>query len=348
MTLNTDIRNGPFLGLSLAVLVATSAYAQTVSASRAPEPDNTGIAANAEQRVREELRGMMLDMVSTGTFAGVAPENVNLQIDEPAQQVDNLGLLVDSSSARADANAGLRVLATTPGGAAERMGLRAGDVLVAVNGNSLASSDVGADGSNRGSAAEGLRRELAGLANGDTLHFSVHRSGSALEVSGPVARTFLPAMRLRIGNGTTVASATSGAAGVGMTVNAVDAASISGCGRISVFDVAPRNQQLHEAKLIFIDGVTPGPSGAKSYRVSAGRHTLTVSERIENRYLSINSAQRNAALNRYKTIDVDVAPDTTYFLAAHFNQDKALEFAHNEYWDPKIWREVHESCGAWH
>lgn len=344
MTLNTDIRNGPFLGLSLAVLVATSAYAQPVSASRAQEPDSTSIAANAEQRVRDELRGMMLDMVSSGTFTGVAPENVNLQIDEPAQQVDNLGLLVDSS-ARASANTGLRVLATTPGGAADRMGLRAGDVLTAVNGKPLVSA--GDAGTNRGPTAEMLRRDLAELTNGETLHFSLQRGGSALEVSGPVARTYLPAMHLRIGNGTTVASAAVGAAGVGLSAGTV-AAATSGCGRISVFDVAPRDQQLHEAKLIFIDGVTPGPSGAKSYWVSAGPHTLTVSERIESRYLSINSAQRNAALNRYKTIDVDVAPDTTYFLAAHFNQDKALQFAHNEYWDPKIWREVHESCGNWH
>ena len=45
-------------------------------------------------------------------------------------------------------------------------------------------------------------------------------------------------------------------------------AAASTCGRISVFDVAPRNQDLYRARLINLDGQSPGPSGSRSFRVA--------------------------------------------------------------------------------
>jgi hypothetical protein len=119
-----------------------------------------------------------------------------------------------------------------------------------------------------------------------------------------------------------------------------------GCGRISDFDVAPRQDHLHAAKIISIDGVAPGPTGSRSYRVDAGRHVVKVAEQIENRYLSFNDRARNSGLatDRYKTLDVDVAPDTTTLIAARLNEDKRDESRNGAYWDPIAWKQSTESC----
>src|SRR6185312_13553146 len=112
-----------------------------------------------------------------------------------------------------------------------------------------------------------------------------------------------PPMRLTIGQGVAMAAAQD-------VPRRAAAGNDDGCGRISDFDVAPRQQHLHAAKIISIDGVSPGPSGARSYRVGAGPHTLKVSEQIESRYLSFNDRQRNGGTSsdHYKMLQVDVAP----------------------------------------
>ncbi len=348
-SVGANLRRSPLIGLSIAVLVATSAMAQPVNATRMPDSALSVVPDATRVRMGEELRGMLLDMAASGAFADVAPQDLRFQIDEPAQKVDNLGLLVDSSTNDSD---GLHVIATTPGGAADRMGIRAGDRLVAVSGQSLLTAGASAASARR--SAELLRQHIAGLDESVPVNFSLRRDGTTLALSGPVTRTWLPALHLRVGDGVAVASAAAVGTAMAQTSAVSAAASTAaastaeGCGRISIFDVAPRNQQLHAATLIAIDGVTPGPTGSPSYQVSAGPHKLTVGERIESRYLSINDAERNAPINRYKTLNITVKPDTTYYLASHFNQDKALEFANNGYWDPVIWRETPEQCGAYH
>ena len=218
-----------------------------------------------------------------------------------------------------------------PGGGAERMGLRAGDVLVAMSGMSLAGDS--------GAAAASLRRTVDGLPNGSAIAFQISRDGHTQTVSGPLASVYVPAMRLHVGDGMQVASNADGA-------TAMTAERASGCGRISDFDAAPRQQQLHSAKIISIDGVTPGPTGATSYRVAAGSHVLTVANRIESRYLPFNDRARNSgvASAHYKKLTIDVAPDTTTLIAARLNEDKRNESQNDAYWDPVAWKQVAEAC----
>ena len=289
--------------------------------------------ANVQQRLRDELRAVMAGLIENGAFGDQSSEQIALAVDTPAQRVSDLGLLVDSAQHDRD---GVHVLGVTPGGRAEHFGLRAGDVLVALNGNALA---------NHADAAASLRRSIDSLPDGSTLAFEVQRDGRAQRVSGLVSSTYVPAMRLMVGEGivprgTQIASNANVATGTRVGVDA------HGCGRLSDFDVAPRQQQLHAATIISIDGVTPGPSGSKSYRVAAGTHTLKVAERIENRYLSFSDRLRNAGLQseRYKTLAVDVAPDTTTLIAARLNEDKRNESAHGAYWDPVAWKQTAEAC----
>ena len=117
------------------------------------------------------------------------------------------------------------------------------------------------------------------------------------------------------------------------------------CGRISDFDVAPRQQQLHGARVLSIDGKAAGPTTSHVFRVTAGTHTLEVGERIDARYLPFNDRQRQAGTKTgTKTLQVDVPPNTTLLVAARLNADKVREWQHAAYWDPVVWKSASERC----
>ena len=333
------------LALAAAGLVAAVGSVQAAgeeqaltSVSAAAVHSSAGAGFTVEQRLREELSVVMMDLIQSGAFGSTAPQQIALDVEAPPQKVSNLGLLVDSKGGSGD---GLHVLAVTPGGNAERMGLRAGDMLVALNGASLASAD----------GASTLRQTVDALPDGGRLDFNVRRDGKSEKLGGTAASMYLPAMHLSVGAGTALASnagnagANAAAGGQGSSTYGGGNDAAEGCGRISVFDVAPRQQQLHAATLITIDGITPGPFGAKAYTVKPGRHLLKVGERIESRYISFSEVQRNSPmLGGYKTLEVNVAPNTTYFIAARLNDAERANPAHGAYWDPVMWKEVPEDC----
>lgn len=280
--------------------------------------------AQVEQRLRGELDAIMTELIQSGAFDGGG----SLEVGTPARRVADLGLLVDS--AHAD-ESGLRVLAVTPGGGAERIGLRAGDTLLALNGTSLARADGGAT----------LRRSVDALPDGSPLAFYVRREGTTQTLSGPMRSIELPPMRLTVGSGTQLAAAAPAARADGRRDDALD-----GCGRISDFDTAPRQQDLHAAKIISIDGTTPGPAGAKSYRVAPGPHVVKVAEDIESRYLGFSDRARASGLatQRYKTLTIEVVPDTTTLVAARLVPEQRDNPSGGAYWEPVAWKQVAEGC----
>ena len=283
--------------------------------------------ARVEQRVSAELSAVMTELIETGAFGDQPSERIALAIDTPARRVSDLGLLVDSRRNDGD---GLHVLAVTPNGNAERIGLRAGDVVLALNGTALTGTD----------SAARLRQQVDGLPDGSALAFQVSRDGSSHTLNGSLSSVYLPAMRLTVGGATQVAATASPASGDAA------ASAATGCGRISDFDVAPRQQQLHAARIIAIDGVLPGPSGSHSFRVTPGTHLVKVAEDIDSRYLSFSDRARNAGLSgdRYKTLEVEVAPDTTTFIAARLNVEQRTEPRNGAYWDPVAWKQAAETC----
>jgi hypothetical protein len=325
------------LGLVATVGSAQAAGEETAltGVSAAAVHSSAGAGLSVEQRLREELSVVMMDLIQSGAFGATSPQQIALDVDAPPQKVSNLGLLVDSKGGAGD---GLHVLAVTPGGNAERMGLHAGDVLLALNGASLSSTD----------GATTLRRTVDALPDGGRLDFNVRRDGHSENVGGTSASMYLPAMHLSVGSGTALASNAGDAGARGSAPGSYGngpADTSQGCGRINDFDVAPRGQGLHKATIIAIDNHAPGPHGSQSYQVSAGPHTLKIGENIEERYFSFNSRQRNAQVGGgYKTIEVNVAPDTTYLVAARLNEDKRDNPANGAYWDPVVWKEVAETC----
>ena len=347
MAMNISLRRCT-LATTIAILAGTAGFAnaageeQAVSGvSAAAVHTSAGAGLTVEQRLREELSVVMMDLIQSGAFGNTAPQQIAMDIDSPPQKVSNLGLLVDSKGGAGD---GLHVLAVTPGGNAERMGLRAGDVLLSLNGTPLAAA---------GGAAT-LRNTVDELPDGSRLDFSLRRDGRTQNMGGASASMYLPAMHLSIGSGAALASnaetgganaAAGGAAAAQGSYGSASADASSGCGRISDFDVAPSGQRLHKATIITIDNHTPGPFGAKAYQVPAGTHALKIGENIPSRYLSFNSRQRNSQVGGgYKTLTVDVAPNTTYFVAARLNEDQRDNPAYGAYWDPVMWQQVPEDC----
>lgn len=325
----------PLLACALTALCATFGFARAESS--APQVGGMssvlahgGAAATipVEERVRTQLRAAIAELIANGAFGSQSPHEISFDVDVPGQQVSDLGVLVDSAR---DSGHGLHVLGITPGSAAERMGLRAGDVLLSANGTTL--------GGHGATAAASLRRSVDSLPSGSTLAFEVDRGGRSQTVSGALTSVYVPAMRLHVGDAVQLASNGSAAAATG-------AEAPSGCGRISDFDVAPRQQQLHAAKIIAIDGQAPGPSGATSFRVSAGSHVVTVYNLIESRYLPFSDIQRNSGMSgsHYKKLTVDVAPDTTTLIAARLNSDKRNDWQNDAYWDPVAWKQSAERC----
>lgn len=234
-----------------------------------------------------------------------------------------IGLLVDSASAQR-AQAGLLVLGATPGSLADRLGLRPGDLITRVNGIPLA--NLGADTNGHALAASAFRSSVAELPTAAPLRLSVLRDGVTVAMNAPLH---------------------DGAAPVPMAAapEAPATAATEGCGRISTFDVAPRNKHQYRAIIVLLDGQTPGPSGAKSFRVNAGTHTLLVAEDIPTREMGVGFfASLRTRRDNSKQIAVTVKPNTTSMLAAQLHPDKAADFAQAAYWDPVVWREIPERC----
>ena len=313
----------------LAMLIAATLPA--AASAQSPE---------VEQRVREEVQLVLVRMIESGAFAGTASDQIAFTLDEPAQRVTNLGLLVDSASAER-AKDGLRVLGVTPRSTAQRMGVRTGDIVTAVNGVSLV--DLGADPNGHAQAARTLRSSVDALPDGTRLEFALVRDGKPLSLDAPLASVALPPIHLKVGRDELVADAGGGAVRSARTPRDDAAGSTaSGCGYLNVFDVAPRQDKLYGMRLLSVDGRLPGPSGSTQYKVAAGTHVLNIAELIDPKQLSFNSRQRERFAN--KTLTVDIAPNMTNYLDANFNPDARSGWTDGTYWEPVVWREAPQDC----
>lgn len=237
-----------------------------------------------------------------------------------------LGLVVDSTSA-VHARDGLRVLGATPGSVADQLGLRPGDLLVDVNGTSL--RDLGADAQGRALAAKTFAVRVAELPASVPLRLSVVRDGLTLAMNAPLHANLA------------IAAASEATTAAGNDDSA--AADAGGCGRLSTFDVAPRSKHQYHARIVLLDGSTPGPTGQQNYRVKSGVHALLVAEDIPTLEMGVGEI---ASLRRHtqKKLTVTVQANTTYMVGAQLHLDKVSELNSGGYWDPVVWREISETC----
>jgi hypothetical protein len=285
--------------------------------------------ADPERVLREELRGVLTRLVDTGAVDGSAPDRIALTLALPAERVVDLGLVLD----RRDAGEGLVVLGVRPGGLGAELGIASGDRLLAVDGRALGRGET---------AVADLRRALDAAGDGSRLRVTLLRGERRVELEGGVRARYLPPIRIELGEGALLAStAPLGAAVLGSA--GATAAAESGCGRISVFHVAPRSQQLYAAKILELDGRIPGPATQDTFRVAAGTHQLVVAEQIDDQDLpSTFSRQRMRARFSNKPLAVEVEPNRTVLIAARLLDTRASDAS--RYWEPVAWKVIDEPC----
>lgn len=240
-----------------------------------------------------------------------------LTISRPAQVRYELGAVVD---VRKPDPRGLEVLAITPDGAAARMGLKTGDRLVAINDRRL-------DGQ---AAPAPLLLDAVREGHG-AVRLLAARGKSRLQLTGQADTTAIPAYQLTVG----------------------DAASrhASGCGYVSYSAMPPASEGLFESFITRIDGRST-PARINLLRVPAGRHVLTVQELIPEHRLSASQnlqrrlMQRQSMARAYKTLVVDIKPDTDYRVATRLHKDKLDRgsIRANEYWEPVVWEQRAIRC----
>lgn len=221
-----------------------------------------------------------------------------------------LGAVMDVRQANRN---GIAILAITPGGAAERMGLQVGDHVLAINGRRL-------DGTAKPSSAlEGALRESSG-----ELEVEASRNGKPLALAGPADAVTAP----------------------------LSSASTS-CGYVSTqAGVVPRKLHIFRADITQIDGRSTPLQPTYRHRASAGKHVLVVRELIESNYLNsaqlnqIAKMKKFAFARAYKSFVIDVKPGMSYRVGARLLKDKldTQSIRDNAYWEPVVWEEVAETC----
>ena len=230
-------------------------------------------------------------------------------IAQPPRVVWELGAVIGLPSGESAP----RVMAVTPGAAAERMGLRAGDRLLAVNDQPL---PAGAPG------AAQLRAELdRGQGH---VAFEVQRDNQRVPVEGALDRLEVPGYTLEI---------------------AANAA--SGCGRVHTGLKPPVSEDLYPVVLHEIDGRLPGALNDQVFRLSVGRHVLKLSEAIDGkRFTMLQNVRRGQLMRqeRFKYLTLDVEANTTYRLGVKFFDDKREPIKDQAYWQPVVWKQFDDSC----
>ncbi len=268
---------------------------------------------------RTLLAGTLLGawlLVAPHANAGQAVESAvagALQAGTPSAQAHyELGAVVDVRQASAN---GVTILAVTPGGAADRLGLRAGDRLRAINGRRL-------DNTPKPSS---------------TLESALQEGNGALRVEA-------------VRNGKTLAL--SGRADAAAT--SASQAGARSCGYLSTLaGVAPRSKGIFQAEITQIDGnSTPLQQPTNRHRVKAGKHVLVVREFIDPARLSsaqlqqISKMKKFALARAYKSLVIDVEPGMSYRVGARLLKDKldTQSIRDNAYWEPLVWEKVPEAC----
>lgn len=109
----------------------------------------------------------------------------------------------------------------------------------------------------------------------------------------------------------------------------------SGCGVVSTSMLPPQTQDLFP---VAIEAINDKPVLRKTiHTLVPGQYTIKLYEQIVDPRFSGKLADRRA-----KFLQLTVARDTRYHLAAHFDPDK--RYSRDQYWSPEIWKVTEQAC----
>jgi membrane-associated protease RseP (regulator of RpoE activity) len=264
------------------------------------------VAVEPDPRVAAEIESALIRLHELGAFDSAG--GALLELERPARTRYELGAVVDITPQQG----GLPVLAITPGGAAEQLGLQVGDRLLQVNGYALASA---AD------AASGFMAAVESA--GGQLALRVARGDRVLQMNGQAQPTDVPGYRLQV------------------------TAPAGGCGRIDMSLRPPVSQGLFPVVLHEVGGALPGPLDSHTFRLRPGRNTLKLSEAIDSQQFTFHQNRKRERLfrhERFKTLEIDVEPNAVYRIGARLIRENIEDIPGGTYWEPVIWAVASIPC----
>lgn len=157
----------------LAALLGALPFALGAALARANDP-----------RIEQEIEETLLRLLDMGALEASAPGRP-IVIEREARMRYELGAIV--ARPRGEGGGGLEVLALTPRGQAERMGLHVGDRILEINGEDLSRS-----------ADPGKAMARALLRSRGNMHVELLRGTRRMRIEGSAEAIEVPGFRLRI------------------------------------------------------------------------------------------------------------------------------------------------------
>lgn len=274
------------------------------------------VSASAQQADTAQLqRDVESALLALGDRDALGTSDAPVKVTSPAQVRYELGAVIVPRADGAPA-----VMAVTPGSAAERLRLKAGDRLVSVNGRRLA-----------GLADPVATLQAATAANGGALRVESIRAGKTTTSSGSADVVAIPAYQLVVG--------------------AVPTGRCDGYATDSV-GAPPASHSVYRAEITRIDGRSTPLTPVNRHRLAPGRHVLTVRELVDRTWLGrspillIHRMQRREGADAYKPLVIDVRPGITYRIGARLLRDRLDpdSIRANAYWEPVVWAEIPGDC----
>jgi len=249
--------------------------------------------------------------------AGKDMSEFYFSLDFPPQQVTSIGLVLDVDGAAK----GYKVLSVTPGSTADKLAIKSGDQVLAIN-------DIEINEENHQKAIQQLNQMVAG----QDLKLSYRSGGNLKDISIKITGQYMPSIKLEIG------SQSSGNSTIESTEKLTEDNS-QACGKVTYFFQPPINQDLYPVSINKIDD-DHRKRNWHSYRLPIGKHTIYLLEYINDPGFPV----RRVGRQRAKPIEIDIKANTTYYLGAKFNRRYRLSASKGKHWDPVVWKTVEREC----
>lgn len=133
----------------------------------------------------------------------------------------------------------------------------------------------------------------------------------------------------------------------GLTLPFAIQAQESGCGYISTSAKPPLADEVYAAEIRKIDGVDMPKRAKNRYRLSVGKHSIAIQEKIADNpkgYTKLRKLGNKAVPLVYRILDIEVKADTTYQIGAKLYPDRIDADAPNDFWEPIVWRRTIDVC----
>jgi len=111
------------------------------------------------------------------------------------------------------------------------------------------------------------------------------------------------------------------------------------CGEVSIFYRPPSARNLYPVTINKIDDDS-SKREHYNFRLPIGKHTIYLHEFINDP----DFTRRGRALNKAKSIEVDIKKNVTYHLGAKFIRKNRHKTLNGKYWEPIIWKTTERDC----